>query len=752
MHFVAVIGPSGCGKSSLIRAGVLAALRDGYIADQGEWTILTLNPGDSPLGAWVEALRPRLKGGSPPDRLVDDPVEALDTSSGPIAILVDQFEELFQSGMRSGADNDVARFINAVLAVGVATANIFVILTMRSENLPDCSRYPALADAINASLYLVPRLTREQMIQAIVGPIQQVGGTITVPLLERLILEAETDPDALPVLQHAMMRMWTKRRLWEPLGLDAYEGGTVLGAFLDEHADSIYASLPTLPSDDRPDSIAAETLFRQITEKASDGRILRHPLRLTAIGGSTGISEVRLWNTARVFQSEGFLKPSPGSSSFLADISHEALARKWVRLGAWINDEATIRGQVQRLLTISEEWNRNRRSNRDLLYRGKVLDAAEQFGPRLENQSVARDFLRESRKAANPREIVLFSTILLVALLTEVVIGLYLQNLPRQQSEGRFQPDLQANSRYQGEYIRYLESQLGMNQTSETQLGGLKYVPVPKSADQRNNGRIKHMVVLMLAGRSFDQMLGFLKGQNYLIDGLTGRESNPDADGTMIHVSRDAPYLLELIPAHTFRAVTYQIFGNYSGTMSGTLMQGFVKSYRIAGASQPNASFVPASVMKGFDPASVPVLTTLAKQYAVCDRWFSSVPGPILPNLLFIHAGTSMGRVYNDFVASYDHKTLFELLREHHVSSRIFFHDDVSVAHFKGMKTHQDYLGHFEDFVTACKSNTLPAYSFIEPRYENNQATAQPNSEQAGVDLRPGEETHSHGLRIDSVE
>src|SRR5215204_6486263 len=64
MHFLAVIGPSGCGKSSLIRAGVMAALRDGFLADDGDWRLVTLQPGNGPLKAWVEALRPYVLPGT----------------------------------------------------------------------------------------------------------------------------------------------------------------------------------------------------------------------------------------------------------------------------------------------------------------------------------------------------------------------------------------------------------------------------------------------------------------------------------------------------------------------------------------------------------------------------------------------------------------------------------------------------------------------------------------------------------------
>ena len=102
MHFLAVIGPSGCGKSSLIRAGVMAALRDGFLADDGDWRLVTLQPGNGPLEAWVAALRPHVRPGTTDEAIVANPAAVLDTRPGPMAILVDQFEELFQFVARTG--------------------------------------------------------------------------------------------------------------------------------------------------------------------------------------------------------------------------------------------------------------------------------------------------------------------------------------------------------------------------------------------------------------------------------------------------------------------------------------------------------------------------------------------------------------------------------------------------------------------------------------------------------------------------
>src|SRR5436190_11089079 len=243
LHFVAVIGPSGCGKSSLVRAGVLAALQQGYLAEGGPWKIVILQPGGDPVGEWTRHLTPHLRHGADAGLLLTSPIEALDTAGGKIVILVDQFEELFQFSDRTGRAEEVETFLRAMLSMGAPDAKIYLILTMRSEYLVRCALYPQLAEAINEGLYLVPQMTREQMRQAIVAPAKTAGAAITVALIERLLDDAGGEVDALPVLQHALMRMWPNRTEFGPLGLDLYPSGGGLGAFLDKHAEQVYSSL-----------------------------------------------------------------------------------------------------------------------------------------------------------------------------------------------------------------------------------------------------------------------------------------------------------------------------------------------------------------------------------------------------------------------------------------------------------------------------------------------------------------------------
>ena len=231
---------------------------------------------------------------------------------------------------------------------------------------------------------------------------------------------------------------------------------------------------------------------------------------------------------------------------------------------------------------------------------------------------------------------------------------------------------------------------------------------------------LKHIVVLMMENRSFDHLLGFAATPNWQIDGLTGAERNRDSTGEFAIVSNDAAFSGDFTPdpGHALFDTLTQLYSDASTPVNqDPTMNGFVLSYEGKTHNSPNAH----RIMKCFKPEKVPVLTQLARQFAICDRWFSSIPGPTFPNRAFAHGSTSIGRVDMgiDWLAM--SKTIYELLGESNVDARIYYHDSTMAMTFKGLMNQGKYFGLFDDFLSDCKKNKLPAYSFIEPRYANGE-------------------------------
>lgn len=171
-------------------------------------------------------------------------------------------------------------------------------------------------------------------------------------------------------------------------------------------------------------------------------------------------------------------------------------------------------------------------------------------------------------------------------------------------------------------------------------------------------------------------------------------------------------------------------------------MQGFVTSY----AQQAGGSLAHShNIMKCFTPGpkpecKIPVLMTLAAEYAVCDRWFASIPGPTLPNRCYAHCATSVGRLDMNPIWFDASKTIYELLAESKVTSKIYYHDVTMVETFANFLKNQNYFGTIDDFLEACSSGRLPTYSFIEPRYNaDNTNHLAANDQHPDHDVAEGE-------------
>jgi phospholipase C len=234
---------------------------------------------------------------------------------------------------------------------------------------------------------------------------------------------------------------------------------------------------------------------------------------------------------------------------------------------------------------------------------------------------------------------------------------------------------------------------------------------------------LKHIVVLMMENRSFDHMLGGLMAEDPRIDGLTGNETNPDTTGASVKVQPQAQYQSQLDPDpdHHFPAVDLQIFNGDNSNPRVANMQGFVKSY----FNQLHDAKHSQKIMYYFKPEKLGILTTLAKEFAVFNGWFSSIPGPTICNRTFAHYGTSFGNVGNDpFVIKPPFKSIYERMVNANPKRRakLYYYDDASsTMEIVNLFQHQPELfGSYEQFISDCDNGELPEYSFIEPNYNDH--------------------------------
>lgn len=258
---------------------------------------------------------------------------------------------------------------------------------------------------------------------------------------------------------------------------------------------------------------------------------------------------------------------------------------------------------------------------------------------------------------------------------------------------------------------------------------------------------LKHIVVLMMENRSFDHMLGALKQQDGRIDGLTGTESNPDSNGNTATVQPLAEFQgqLDPDPDHHFPAVELQIFGD-DGKRAAN-MQGFVKSY-FHQWEDVNQS---KKILYYFTPNKLPVLTTLATEFAVFNGWFSSIPGPTICNRAFAHYGTSFGQVSMDiFYVKEPFKSIYERMINAQRTSKLYYYDQASsTMEVVNLLQHEPQLfGTYPQFLKDCEKGTLPEYSFVEPNYTDHDSDS---GEELANDQHPDHHVQAGELFIASV-
>uniref|UniRef100_K7KL69 Uncharacterized protein n=1 Tax=Glycine max TaxID=3847 RepID=K7KL69_SOYBN len=230
---------------------------------------------------------------------------------------------------------------------------------------------------------------------------------------------------------------------------------------------------------------------------------------------------------------------------------------------------------------------------------------------------------------------------------------------------------------------------------------------------------IKTVVVLVMENRSFDHMLGWMKESiNTLINGVTGDECNPVSTKSprkdSICFTDDAEFV-DPDPGHSFEDVLQQVFGSGSGSIPS--MNGFVEQ---ALSMSPNLS---ETVMKGFKPDSVPIYAALVKEFAVFDRWFSSIPGPTQPNRLFVYSATSHGstsHIKRQLAKGYPQKTIFDSLHENGLDFGIYFQNIPTTLFYRNLRKLK-YIWKFHQydlkFKRDARDGKLPPLTVIEPRY-----------------------------------
>jgi DNA-binding SARP family transcriptional activator len=387
-RFLAVVGPSGSGKSSLVKAGLVPALRSGALPGSKEWFIVPMTPGTHPLEeleinlmrissnpslSLMEHLRRDERGLLRAVRL------ALPGDDCQLLLVIDQFEETFTLAEDKA---EAKRFLDGLYIAATATRSpVRVVVTLRADFYDRPLMHPDFSKLVQERTEVVVPLTLKELESAIAAPAGLVGVSLDPALVTAMVVDVIEQPDALPLLQYALTELFEQRK-GDTLTLEDYQAMGGVEGVLERSAEAVFERL-----EDTGQEMARQLFLRLVTlgEGVEDTRrrALRaelealdfsQPIRMTAANGNTasplGDTPLSMGRVIDVFGSARLLSFSldPLTRTPTVDITHEALLREWPRLRLWLEDgRADVRTQ-RALASASAEWEKANRDPSFLLH------------------------------------------------------------------------------------------------------------------------------------------------------------------------------------------------------------------------------------------------------------------------------------------------------------------------------------------------------------------------------------------------
>ena len=367
-RFLAIVGASGSGKSSLVRAGLVSALR--WNKTSTDWHIHVLTPTAHPLENLAAELTDSVSATA---TLMDDLARdsrslqiftkrKLGLGNGTrVLLVIDQFEELFAL---CRSEEERASFIgNLLTAASETDGPVIVVLTLRADFYAPCANYPQLREALAQNQEYIGAMGTEELRRAIEEPTRRGRWELEAGLVDVLLHEVGHEPGALPLLSHALFETWQRRR-GRMLTLSGYaSSGGVRGAIAE----------------------TAETVFSDQFTREQRAIARRIFLRLTELGDEAGAGDTR----RRATFNELILKPEEATSTRAvlkaladarlitttenaAEVAHEALIREWPTLHSWLEENREGLRLHRQLSEAAQDWSETNRDP-DLLYRGARL-------------------------------------------------------------------------------------------------------------------------------------------------------------------------------------------------------------------------------------------------------------------------------------------------------------------------------------------------------------------------------------------
>jgi serine/threonine protein kinase/WD40 repeat protein/DNA-binding SARP family transcriptional activator len=403
-RLVAVVGPSGIGKSSVVRAGLLPALRDGALPGSQTWVISDMFPGSYPYEELAAALL--RVAVDRPNELVDElardelgirrVTKRLLPPDTDLLLVVDQFEELFTLTV----DEEIRRrFLDGLTELAAdSRARVRVVVTMRADFLDRPLSYPEFGELFKAGMVAVTMPSDDELAAAVEGPARDVGVRFEPGLVSRIIADVRDQPGGLPLLQYALSELFAARKT-DLLTAEQYEAtGGVVGA-LGRRAEELSEQL-----DPSGQAVARNLFLRLVTVRPGSQdtrrRVRRRELRELELDAAALEELLRRYGEHRLLTFDR----DPTTRSPTVEVAHEALLTQWTRLRTWIEGRREDLVLHRRLLEALAEWEDSGRQSDYLPREGRLVQFEDWAGATdLALSRAEKAFLQEGRREDDER-------------------------------------------------------------------------------------------------------------------------------------------------------------------------------------------------------------------------------------------------------------------------------------------------------------------------------------------------------------
>jgi WD40 repeat protein/DNA-binding SARP family transcriptional activator/energy-coupling factor transporter ATP-binding protein EcfA2 len=371
-RFLAVVGPSGCGKSSLVRAGLIPAVRGGAIRGSDRWFVVEMVPGSRPFEELEDALV-RIAVAPPPSLLDDlerDGIDAavrrvLPSDDSELLLVVDQFEELFTL-VRD--ESTRSAFLAGLAACAMdPRSRTRVVVTLRADFYDRPLQYTEFADLLATRTVVITPPSTDELERAVSGPAEGVGVRLEPQIVAQVLTDVSDQPGALPLLQYALTELFDQRTD-SVLTVDAYHRiGGVSGA-IARRAESLFEGQGPEGKE------AARQLFLRLITVGEEGaedtrrRVLLTELTSLELDAEAMDAVVDAYGARRLLSFDH----DPITRRPTVEVAHEALLREWTRLRGWIDGAREDVRMHRRLDTAADEWVRSGEEQSFLLRGGRL--------------------------------------------------------------------------------------------------------------------------------------------------------------------------------------------------------------------------------------------------------------------------------------------------------------------------------------------------------------------------------------------